>query len=80
MLAEVRRFTERPDTVVNVVIPEFILTKWRHLILHNQSALFIKRLFLFEERAVLTSVPFVLASTGAADPESHPRASGSGLS
>ncbi|MEA2556987.1 MAG: hypothetical protein QOG88_525 [Actinomycetota bacterium] len=79
MLAEVRRFTERPDTVVNVVIPEFILTKWRHLILHNQSALFIKRLFLFEERAVLSSVPFVLASTGATDPESHPRASGSGL-
>jgi amino acid transporter len=61
MLEEVRRFTEREDTVVNVIIPEFILSKWRHLVLHNQSALFIKRLFLFEERAVLTSVPFVLA-------------------
>ena len=74
MLEEVRRFTERPDTVVNVVIPEFILTKWRHLLLHNQSALFIKRLFLFEERAVLTSVPFVLASH-----ESRSEASGAGL-
>jgi hypothetical protein len=45
---------------VNVVIPEFVVDKWRHLLLHNQSALFIKRLFLFEERAALTSVPFPL--------------------
>jgi hypothetical protein len=80
MLAEVRRFTERPDTVVNVVVPEFILTRWRHLLLHNQSALVIKRLFLFEERAVLTSVPFLLASTEAEDPVAGPRASGTGLS
>jgi hypothetical protein len=60
MVGEVRRFTVRPDTVVNVVIAEFLINKWRHLILHNMSALFIKRLFLFEERAVLTSVPFPL--------------------
>jgi amino acid transporter len=60
MLDEIRRFTSRADTVVNVVIPEFIVTKRRHLLLHNQNALFIKRLLLFEERAVLTSVPFVL--------------------
>ena len=60
MVDEVRRYTVRPDTVVNVVIPEFVISKWRHLILHNMSALFIKRLFLFEERAVLTSVPFPL--------------------
>ena len=60
MVGEVRRFTARPDTVVNVVIPEFVIGKWRHLILHNMNALFIKRLFLFEERAALTSVPFPL--------------------
>lgn len=60
MLEEVRRFTVREDTLVNVIIPEFIVHKWRHLFLHNQNALFIKRLFLFEPRAVLTSVPFVL--------------------
>ena len=36
------------------------MTKWRHLLLHNQNALFVKRLLLFEERTVLTSVPFVL--------------------
>jgi amino acid transporter len=60
MLDEVRRYTAREDTVVNVIVPELIVHKWRHLILHNQNAIFVKRLFLFEPRAVLTSVPYVL--------------------
>ena len=60
MLDEVRRFTSRPDTVVNVVMPEFLVKRWRHYLLHNQNALFIKRLFLYEERAVLSSVPFLV--------------------
>jgi amino acid transporter len=60
MLEEVRRFTARPDTVVNVIVPEYIVNKWWQLPLHNQTALFVKRLFLFEERAVVTSVPYVL--------------------
>jgi hypothetical protein len=45
---------------VNVVIPEAVVTRWWQLPLHNQNALFIKRLFLYEDRVVLTSVPFVL--------------------
>jgi amino acid transporter len=60
MLDEVRRYTARTDTIVNVIIPEIIVRRWRHLFLHNQNALFVKRLFLFEPRAVLTSVPYVL--------------------
>jgi hypothetical protein len=60
MLSEVSRFTARPDTVVTVVLPEFVVDKWWHFILHNQSALFVKRLFLFEDRVVLASVPFLL--------------------
>jgi amino acid transporter len=63
MLDEVRRFTERQDTLVMVVIPELVLTKWRHLLLHNQNALFVKRLMLFEPRVVLASVPFSMELT-----------------
>ncbi len=64
MVDEVRRYSVRQDTVVNVVIPEFLVNKWRHYLLHNQNALFIKRLFLFEDRAVLSSVPFIVADPG----------------
>ena len=60
MLEEVRRFTSTAGTLVIVVIPEFIVSKWRHLLLHNQNALFVKRLFLFEPNVILSSVPYVL--------------------
>lgn len=60
ILDEVRRYTRQPDTIVDVVIPELVVRKPWHLFLHNQTALFVKRLLLFEERAMLTSVPFRL--------------------
>jgi hypothetical protein len=60
MLEEVRRFTSKPGTLVMVVIPELIVSKWWHVVLHNQNALFVKRLFLFEPNVVLSSVPYVL--------------------
>jgi len=61
ILDEVRRTTEREDTVCAVVIPEFLVSKWRYLLLHNQNALFVKRLLLTEPRVILSSVPYVLA-------------------
>jgi amino acid transporter len=67
MLDEVRRYTERPGTVVNIVVPEYIVAKWWQLPLHGQTGLFVKRLFLFEERVLLTSVPYRLESERAAE-------------
>ncbi len=68
---EIRRHTRRPDTIVNVVIPELIVRRPWHLFLHNQTALFVKRLLLFEERAVLTSVPFPIQGPRSAAPPSR---------
>ena len=64
MLEEVRRYSsDDPGTVVNVIVPEVIVSHWWQLPLHNQNALFIKRLFLFEDRVVLTSVPMLVKGT-----------------
>ena len=60
ILEEVRRYTARRDTVVMVVLPEVVVRKWRHWLLHNQSALFVKRLLLYEPRVILSSVPLAL--------------------
>jgi len=60
MLEEVRRHTAREDTVVSLVIPELIPRRGPHYLLHRQTALFVKRLFLFEERVVLSAVPYHL--------------------
>ena len=68
MLNEVRRFSMHPNVVVNVLVPEVIVSHWWQLPLHNQSALFIKRLFLHEDRVLLTSVPFLLERDAAKVP------------
>jgi amino acid transporter len=48
------------DSLVTVVIPEFVPHMWWQQILHNQTALFIKAALLFKRRIVVTSVPFHL--------------------
>jgi amino acid transporter len=60
MVEEVRRFTSKPGTLVIVVMSELIVSKRWHVLLHNQNALFVKRLFLFEPNVILSSVPYVL--------------------
>jgi amino acid transporter len=57
MLAEVRRHTQQPGTVVTVVLPELVVAHWWEHLLHNQTTLFFKRLLLFEPAVVLSSVP-----------------------
>jgi hypothetical protein len=58
MLDEVRRHTAREGTVVTVILPELVVRRWWEHLLHNQTALFLKRLLLFEPSVVVTSVPF----------------------
>ena len=60
LLEEIRRVTADPGTVAAVVLPEFLVTKWWHRILHNNRALFVKRQLLFEPRVILSSVPYQL--------------------
>ena len=51
------------DDLVTVVIPEFVTAKWRHQLLHNQTALRIRASLLFKKRKVVTSVRYHLRST-----------------
>jgi hypothetical protein len=59
LLAYIRELTADPDTVVNVVMPEIVVRGWAR-VLHNQRALYIKRLLLFEKHVILSSVPYQL--------------------
>ena len=59
LLAYLRDLTADGETVVNVVMPEIVVRGWRRL-LHNQRALYIKRLLLFERHVILSSVPYQL--------------------
>ncbi|MGH2677767.1 MAG: DNA-binding protein, partial [Actinomycetota bacterium] len=62
LMEEVRRVTAQRGTVASVVLPEFRVTRWWHRILHNNRALFIKRMLLFEPGVILSSVPYQLGT------------------
>jgi hypothetical protein len=58
-----KRYVERfePDgvrRVVTVILPEFVVRKMRHQLLHGQTALLVKRHLLFERGVVVASVPY----------------------
>jgi len=57
LIAYLREVTADPDTVAVVVMPELIFSGLSRS-LHNQRALYIKRLLLFEPRVILASVPY----------------------
>jgi len=59
LLHYLRGLTADPDVAVLVLMPELIVRGWRRL-LHNQRALYIKRLLLFERHVILASVPYQL--------------------
>ncbi|MFL5920655.1 MAG: APC family permease [Gaiellaceae bacterium] len=59
LLSHLRRITADPEAVAVVVMPE-VVVRGTDRLLHNQRALYMKRLLLFEPRVILTSVPFQL--------------------
>ncbi len=50
------------DDMVTVIIPEFVTSKWRYNLLHNQTALLIRTALLFKRGKVVTSVRYHLQS------------------
>jgi hypothetical protein len=59
LLGYLRDLTSEEGTQVLVLMPELVTRGWRRL-LHNQRALYVKRLLLFEPNVILASVPYQL--------------------
>lgn len=51
---------ENSDTIITVVLPEFIPARWWQHALHNQSSLLLKGSLLFKKGVIVTSVPYHL--------------------
>jgi amino acid transporter len=58
--------SESPRDVVTVYIPEYVVGHWWEQLLHNQSALRLKGRLLFTPGVMVTSVPYLLESSGKA--------------
>ena len=52
---------QRPDDTLVVVVPELVLDRWWHNLLHNQTALRLKAALLFRRRTVVMNVPYRIA-------------------
>jgi amino acid transporter len=59
---------ERPDDVVTVVIPEFVVEHWWDQALHNQSALMIKSKLRQRPNTAILSVPVQVGDLAEAEP------------
>ena len=76
---------EAPDTLVTIVLPEFLPGRWWQQLLHNQTALLIKGALLFRRGVIVTDVPYHLAARGREPDPAHPvsrvmnRAGGGGV-
>ncbi|MEU9865413.1 APC family permease [Streptomyces sp. NPDC047971] len=63
ILRHIREAPQRTgDSVVSVVIPEYVVGHWWEQPLHNQSALRLKTRLLFMKNVVVIDVPYRLAS------------------
>jgi hypothetical protein len=61
LVSYIRHFNaDGKDRVVTVVLPEFVVSSFRHQLLHGQTALLVKRHLLFERGVVVASVPYHL--------------------
>jgi hypothetical protein len=59
LLGYLRDLTSERGTEVLVVMPELVFRGWRR-VLHNQRALYVKRVLLLEPHVALASVPYQL--------------------
>ncbi len=78
LLQEVRAGTAEGEGIVAVIVPELVVPSWRYELLHNQRALYIKRLLLLEPNVVLTSLPYRIEQAPRHAP--HPRRDGASAS
>jgi amino acid transporter len=56
----VRTITDNGNTIVTVILAEFVVKKWWQRFLHNQNAFDVKWIFLPEPDVIVTSVPYHL--------------------
>ncbi|MGK5085439.1 APC family permease [Bdellovibrionota bacterium FG-1] len=49
--------------MITIIIPEFVTSKWRFQLLHNQTALLIRAALMFRRGKVVTSVRYHLRNT-----------------
>lgn len=57
---ESEEFVMGPKDTITVVMPQFVVKKWWHHALHNQTSLFVKSVLLNRRNIALTTIPYII--------------------
>ncbi|MFT8314189.1 MAG: APC family permease [Clostridium sp.] len=57
---ESEEFVLGPKDTITVVMPQFVVRKWWHHALHNQTSLFVKSVLLNRRNIALTTIPYII--------------------
>jgi len=57
---ESEEHASKPNDFITILVPEFIVGKWWHHLLHNQTGFFIRSALVHEKNVAISSVPYRL--------------------
>ncbi|EQB90306.1 hypothetical protein J2Z44_001435 [Clostridium punense] len=46
--------------MITIVLPQFVVDKWWHQLLHNQTSLFIKARLLKKRNIAMVTIPYLI--------------------
>jgi len=58
---------QAPETLITIILPEFLPARWWQQLLHNQTALLIKGALLFRRGVIVTDAPYHLVAKARPD-------------
>jgi len=53
-------YAAAPKDMVTVVLPQFVITKWWHVILHNQTSVFLRSMLMRRRNIAVITVPYII--------------------
>lgn len=53
---------QEPGAFVTVLIPQFLVNKWWHAFLHNQTAFLLRAVLILRKDVVVATIPYHLQS------------------
>jgi len=53
-------YAAAPKDMVTVVLPQFVITKWWHVILHNQTSVFLRSMLVRRRNIAVITVPYII--------------------
>lgn len=55
-----KQATSKKNDMLTIVMPQFVIQKWWHHILHNQTSLFLRTALMKRRNVAITTIPYII--------------------